>query len=156
MAEDDVYFDDGDDYDQEDDLEMEGEIDEIEDVESETSENEEEKISDDESDIDDDVSVFKITDIKPAKTKLNDIYKHISKYEMTRILGYRGQQIAQGSPVYVEIPEGLIDPLEIAILEYNQGKIPLLLIREYNNQRAGGTYETIHTLDGLIRFNPLY
>ena len=94
-------------------------------------------------------------DAKP-KSVLNNIYKHISKYEMTRILGFRSQQIAEGSPIYVEIPQDVIDPLEIAILEYNLGLIPVLLIREYNNEKPGETIETINTLDSLIKFNPLY
>lgn len=48
-----------------------------------------------------------------------------SRYEKTRILSARVLQIAQGSPVLVDVPKGMIDPLETAKLEWEAGVIPI-------------------------------
>jgi DNA-directed RNA polymerase subunit K len=48
-----------------------------------------------------------------------------SRYERTRILSARALQIAQGSPVLVDVPKSVIDPLDIAKLEWDAGVIPI-------------------------------
>lgn len=49
----------------------------------------------------------------------------ITKYEKARILATRALQIAQGSPVLIEIPKGMVNPMEIAKLEWEKGVIPI-------------------------------
>jgi len=53
-----------------------------------------------------------------------------SRYEKTRIISARTLQIAQGSPVLVEIPKGVIKPIEIAKLEWEAGVIPIDIKKE--------------------------
>tara|TARA_B100002052_G_C15818177_1_gene569220 strand:- start:631 stop:915 length:285 start_codon:yes stop_codon:yes gene_type:complete len=53
---------------------------------------------------------------------------YITKYERARILGVRATQISMNSPVVIET-NGLTDPLEIALEEYKQKKIPLIVRR---------------------------
>jgi DNA-directed RNA polymerase subunit K len=48
-----------------------------------------------------------------------------SRYEKTRIMSARALQIAQGSPVLVDVPKGVIEPLDIARLEWDAGVIPI-------------------------------
>ncbi len=48
-----------------------------------------------------------------------------SRYEKTRILSARALQIAQGSPVLVDAPKSVTEPLEIAKLEWDAGVIPI-------------------------------
>jgi DNA-directed RNA polymerase subunit K len=48
-----------------------------------------------------------------------------SRYEKTRILSARALQIAQGSPVLVDVPKSVIDPLDIARMEWDAGMIPI-------------------------------
>jgi len=48
-----------------------------------------------------------------------------SRYEKTRILSARALQIAQGSPVLIDAPKSVIEPLEIAMLEWDAGVIPI-------------------------------
>ena len=48
-----------------------------------------------------------------------------TRYEKTRIVSSRALQIAQGSPVLVKISKGVIDPTEIAKLEWEAGVIPI-------------------------------
>lgn len=49
----------------------------------------------------------------------------LSRFEITRVISARALQIAQGSPTYLEPPKGMIDPLEIAKLEWEKGLIPI-------------------------------
>ncbi|KAH7840956.1 hypothetical protein Vadar_023820 [Vaccinium darrowii] len=60
---------------------------------------------------------------KPKKTS-----KYMTKYERARILGTRALQISMNAPVMVEL-EGETDPLEIAIKELREQKIPFTIRR---------------------------
>uniref|UniRef100_A0A7N0V1M1 Uncharacterized protein n=1 Tax=Kalanchoe fedtschenkoi TaxID=63787 RepID=A0A7N0V1M1_KALFE len=62
--------------------------------------------------------------------------KYMTKYERARILGTRALQISMNAPVMVEL-EGETDPLEIAMKELRQRKIPFT-IRRY---LPDGSYE---------------
>lgn len=48
-----------------------------------------------------------------------------TRYEKTRIISARALQISQGSPILVDIPRGVIKPVDIAILEWEAGVIPI-------------------------------
>ena len=54
--------------------------------------------------------------------------KKYTKYETARIIGARALQIAAGAPVLIETDE--IDSIEIAILEFDKGVIPITVKRE--------------------------
>ncbi|EFJ06023.1 hypothetical protein SELMODRAFT_236641 [Selaginella moellendorffii] len=68
---------------------------------------------------------------KPRKTT-----KYMTKYERARVLGTRALQISMNAPVMVEL-EGETDPLEIAMKELRERKIPFT-IRRY---LPDGSYE---------------
>lgn len=51
--------------------------------------------------------------------------KSYTRYERTRIISARALQISQGSPVLVDVPKGMTQPLEIAKLEWEAGVIPI-------------------------------
>ena len=58
--------------------------------------------------------------------------RRLTKYEKIRIISTRAQQIAAGSPLFLdenEIPEGLTDPVELAKLELEKGRLPLIIER---------------------------
>lgn len=59
-----------------------------------------------------------------------------ARYERARVLGTRALQIAMCAPVMVEL-EGETDPLQIAMKELKQKKIPII-IRRY---LPDGSYE---------------
>lgn len=61
---------------------------------------------------------------------------YMTKYEKARILGTRALQISLNAPVLVDI-EGETDPLQIAMKELSQRKIPLV-VRRY---LPDGSYE---------------
>jgi len=71
---------------------------------------------------------------EPNKIKITTPY--MTKYERARILGTRALQISMNAPILVPL-EGETDPLEIAIKELSQRKIPLI-IRRY---LPDGSYE---------------
>ncbi|MBN2735175.1 MAG: DNA-directed RNA polymerase subunit K [Methanomicrobiaceae archaeon] len=50
-----------------------------------------------------------------------------TRYERARIVGARSLQISMGAPVLVKTEK--IDPLEIAIVEYQKGVIPITVKR---------------------------
>ncbi|KUJ20916.1 RNA polymerase Rpb6 [Mollisia scopiformis] len=52
----------------------------------------------------------------------------MTKYEKARILGTRALQISMNAPVLVDL-EGETDPLQIAIKELREKKIPLVVRR---------------------------
>ncbi|KAJ5086063.1 DNA-directed RNA polymerase I II and III subunit [Penicillium argentinense] len=53
---------------------------------------------------------------------------YLTKYERARVLGTRALQISMNAPVLVDL-EGETDPLQIAVKELNQKKIPLIVRR---------------------------
>lgn len=53
----------------------------------------------------------------------------LTKYEKTRILGQRAQQINNGSEPFVDVPENIIDGYLVAELELNEKKIPFIIRR---------------------------
>ena len=53
---------------------------------------------------------------------------YMTKYERARVLGTRALQISMNAPVLVDL-EGETDPLQIAIKELSQKKIPLIVRR---------------------------
>jgi DNA-directed RNA polymerase I, II, and III subunit RPABC2 len=60
------------------------------------------------------------------KEKLTTPY--LTKYEKARLLGTRATQISMNAPVMVNT-DGLTDPLKIAIKEFQEQKIPLIVRR---------------------------
>ena len=48
-----------------------------------------------------------------------------NRYEKTRIISARALQISQGSPVLVKVPRGVSKAIDIAMLEWDAGVIPI-------------------------------
>lgn len=53
-----------------------------------------------------------------------------SKYEKARIIGARALQLAYGAPPLVKVPEGTINPIDLAEVEFDKGAIPITILRE--------------------------
>lgn len=53
-----------------------------------------------------------------------------TRFERARIIGARALQISLGAPVLLELPGETIDPIEIAIREYEKGVIPMTVKRD--------------------------
>ncbi len=53
-----------------------------------------------------------------------------TRFERARIIGARALQIAMGAPILIDIPRGIVDPIEIATSEFERGVIPITVKRE--------------------------
>ena len=52
-----------------------------------------------------------------------------TRFEKARIIGARALQISMGAPSLIKIPKGVIEPIEIAMLEFEGGAIPITVKR---------------------------
>ncbi|KAK7740540.1 subunit common to RNA polymerases I, II, and III [Cytospora paraplurivora] len=65
---------------------------------------------------------------KRIPNELRTTTPYMTKYEKARILGTRALQISMNAPVLVDL-EGETDPLQIAIKELREKKVPLIVRR---------------------------
>lgn len=52
-----------------------------------------------------------------------------TRFERARIIGARALQIAMGAPVLIELGGPIINPVDIAVLEYKDNAIPITVKR---------------------------
>jgi len=64
----------------------------------------------------------------PREQKEKKTTRYMTKYERARVLGTRALQISMNAPIMVEL-EGETDPLQIAMKELRERKIPLIIRR---------------------------
>ncbi len=65
------------------------------------------------------------------KIKIGSIF--ITRYERSRIIGARALQIAFQASPFLEIPQGVNDPLEIATFELENKMLPITIRRHLPN-----------------------
>jgi DNA-directed RNA polymerase I, II, and III subunit RPABC2 len=70
----------------------------------------------------------------------------LSTFEKTKILGMRTNQLAQGARPYVIVPEHITNVFDIAKLELEERKLPLIIKR----YMPDGTYEKFRLTDFII------
>jgi len=54
---------------------------------------------------------------------------HNNRFERARIIGARALQLTLGAPVLVKATKGLIDPVKLAMMEYELDLIPITVRR---------------------------
>jgi DNA-directed RNA polymerase subunit K len=52
-----------------------------------------------------------------------------TRFEKARIIGARALQISMGAPVLLRVPDDLINPIDIAIMEFDRGMLPITVKR---------------------------
>jgi DNA-directed RNA polymerases I, II, and III subunit RPABC2 len=57
----------------------------------------------------------------------------LTKYEKTKILGLRMEQLARNAPPYVDVDSKTFDPYKIALKELQEKKIPFMVRRTLPN-----------------------
>ena len=57
-----------------------------------------------------------------------------TRFEKARIIGARALQISMGAPSLIKIPKGIIEPIEIAMLEFKEDAIPITVKRVLKKQ----------------------
>jgi len=87
----------------------------------------------------------KITyDIKAPVVRQGPIIK-ITKFEKARIIGTRATQLSNNAPPLIDIGNE-IDPVKIALMEYDSGVLDLYIIRKFSD----GSYQIVRpTLDNI-------
>ncbi len=55
--------------------------------------------------------------------------KKLTRFEKARVVGARALQIAMGAPILIDIPRGSESPIDIALLELEQGVLPISIRR---------------------------
>ena len=63
----------------------------------------------------------------------------LTRFEKARIVGARALQISMGAPILVEISEGFLSPIDIALKELETGILPMTIRRTLPD----GTYQDI-------------
>ena len=53
-----------------------------------------------------------------------------TRFEKARIVGARALQISLGAAVLIDYPEDMLDPVDIAMLEYDEGMVPITVKRD--------------------------
>lgn len=59
----------------------------------------------------------------------------LTKFEKARIIGARSLQISMGAPVIIDVPQNMIDPVDIAILEFESGLVPITIKHAVREQK---------------------
>lgn len=52
-----------------------------------------------------------------------------TRFEKARIIGARALQISYGAPVLVDYPEDMLDPIDIAMREFDADMIPISVVK---------------------------
>ena len=56
-------------------------------------------------------------------------HEEYTRFERARILGARALQVSLGAPILIDVPSTLVDPVEIAELEFAAHRIPITVRR---------------------------
>ena len=64
----------------------------------------------------------------PAAVPLES--SQFTRFERARILGARALQVSLGAPILIDVRPDLVDPVEIAELEFAAGRIPITVRRQ--------------------------
>ncbi len=73
-------------------------------------------------------------------------YPFLTKYERTRIIGQRANELSLGARAYIQVPEHVTDVREIARMELEQKRLPYIVKRPLPN----GQYEYWRLSDLMI------
>lgn len=106
------------------------------------------ELSGDEDDIEDTSLISKIktgqkSEIVPVDKTYETYYStqkvtkpFLTKFERAKILGVRSEMLASGSPALVNVPSYIQNTYDIALLEYKEKKIPLIIKRTLPNGKT--------------------
>lgn len=52
-----------------------------------------------------------------------------TRFEKARIVGARSLQVSMGAPVLIDVPDDMMNPVDIALREFEHGVIPITVRR---------------------------
>jgi DNA-directed RNA polymerase subunit K/omega len=59
-----------------------------------------------------------------------------TRFEKARIVGARALQISMGAPILIEVPDELMNPVEIALREFDASVIPITVRRALTQRQS--------------------
>lgn len=60
----------------------------------------------------------------------------LTRFERARIIGARALQISMGAPILIDLPNGMDDPTEIAVLEFKRRAVPMTVVRRLHGKES--------------------
>jgi len=51
-------------------------------------------------------------------------------------VGARALQISMGAPVLIDVPEKMVNPIDISLLEFEQDAIPITVLRKLPSEKS--------------------
>jgi DNA-directed RNA polymerase subunit K/omega len=78
-----------------------------------------------------------LAQVPPREDQQHRSYPFLTKFEKTKILGFRMNQLSQGARPFIEIPKHVSDVREIARMELEQKRLPIIIKRPMPD----GTFE---------------
>ncbi len=87
-----------------------------------------------------------LTSAPPINDEKHTSQPFLTLYEKTKILGFRANQLAQGAPPYVTVPEYVKDVTEIAKMELDARRLPFIVKRPMPD----GTFEYWRLSDMMV------
>ena len=55
--------------------------------------------------------------------------RKLTRFERARVVGARALQVAMGAPVLIDVAQGSLSPIDIAMLELSEGALPISIRR---------------------------
>ena len=69
----------------------------------------------------------------------------LTRFERARIVGARSLQVSLGAPILAPLPDNVVDPIDIAVVELREKVLPLTIRRTLPE----GSYQDIPLIDLL-------
>jgi len=69
----------------------------------------------------------------------------LTRFERARIVGARALQVSLGAPILAPLPDAVVDPIDIAVIELREKVLPMTIRRTLPE----GTYQDIPLVDLL-------
>ena len=115
-------------------MSVQGDDEDYEEYEEDIEEEYEDDVSSESSDDSDDLD---LEDNEEFEQHYEEEYIHpkISKYEISKILGLRSQEIAEGGPIYEGTNMEYINPIDIALDDFNNNNMTFMLGRFYPDKK---------------------
>ena len=87
---------------------------------------------------------FEVLENYEIMKKTNISKPILSKYEKTKVLGIRAEQIRHGSKPLISVPNHITDELDIAEEELKQRKTPFIIERKIGSKSEYWKLEDLH------------
>jgi len=74
----------------------------------------------------------KVKKSKSSRTKIMQVEigpKKLTRFERAKVVSARALQIAMGAPVLIDVSQESISPIDIALLEMQEGVLPISICR---------------------------